>query len=148
VFYSASAIWYATHWEGALKKRRSAQSLRVCSQGSCRPHTAIWPHGCLQNCHARHAHRRNCAYPALVVATPVPVHPTKVYQLSRHAQRPHTRPTCKRDQLRALICRWFDLPYVLNFFSFSFIFLFVLLVFICWVGLGRIDVRLERRQAI
>ena len=136
VFYTASAVWCVTQWEGA-KTNTDAQPLRLFPQGPCRPCSVIWPQGCLQIFHVGCAHRLCCAYPALVVATPVPGHSTEIYQLACHAQRPHTRPTRKRDQLRKLDHRWVYLPYVFIFYLFmqqkekkSFHSLFYLF---CWV---------------
>jgi len=100
----------------------------MCSQGGCRPRTGIRLHGFLQIFHVRYAHRRNCAHPILAVATPVPVLPIEISQLTCHAQRRHTRPTYKQVQLRELVHRWIYLPYVLEFFFMeAFFFPFILL---------------------
>ena len=123
---------------GKVLKRTLTPNLCACfSQGSCRSCSVIRPHGCLQIFHVGYAHRLCCAYPILVVATPVPGHSTEIYPLAYHAQRPHTRATRKRDQLRKLDHRWVYLPYVFIFFLFmpkkrkkSFHSLFYLS---CWV---------------
>ena len=142
VFYSASAIWYVLNGN-MPPKRTDNHTLRVFEQGSCRPHTAIRPDGCLQIFYVRYAHRCSCAYPVLVVATPVPEHPTEIYQLTRHAQRSHTCPTRKRDQLRELVYRWVYLPYVILFYFFIrrfYLFIYGFIYLSCWVSLlGRVE---------
>ena len=82
----------------------------VCKQGSRRPSTAIRGHWRVQILGVRDARRSACAYSILAVATPVPRHQTQVYQFTRLAQRPHTRPARERDQLRELVHSRVHLP--------------------------------------
>ena len=111
------------------KRKTDDQPLGVCEQGTCWPYEAIRAHGCLQIFDVRFARRCDCAYPVLVMATPVPGHPTEIYQLTGHAQRSYNGTACKWDQLRELVHRWVYLPYVFHLFMPSILFLFLFFFF-------------------